>query len=300
MDLFSLRLFCDVVDTGSFTRAAERSGVTQPAVTQRLRALEQLCGTVLLERGRGKGRVYPTESGRTLYEGARQLVKQADDLEARMRQNSTGPAGVLRVATVYSVGLHGLPGKLKPFLAAHPGIKVLLEYSRTNKVYTDVLSGAVDVGIVACPAMRPGIEVLPFTRDPMVVICAPENPLARHREIELRDLLGQPMVAFADDIPTRKLTDERLQAAGVDLRIATAVDNVETIKNLVEIGTGIAIVPENTVRHQVREGTLVALVISGPDRFTRPAGLLLRKARAERAALRAFVDAMWDTSMETG
>ncbi len=305
MDLEALKLFCDVVDCGSFTAAAQRNYVTQPAASQRIQSLERRLGQVLIERGQGKGRVCPTEAGAALYEGARALLREAEELEARVCGLSDEVAGTVRVATVYSVGLHALPGRLKPFLAAHPRVNVHLEYSRTDKVYQDVVSGAMDVGIVACPSPRSGVEVVPFGEEEMVVICAPEHRFGERvsrgdaegarRELPrlpLRGLEGEAFIAFADEIPTRKLTDERLRAAGVHVRIAASFDNIETIKNLVEIGSGVALVPEDTVRQEVREGALVAIPLAPADSFRRPVGILLKRTRTRRAAVRAFVEAM--------
>ncbi|HZT42705.1 MAG TPA: LysR family transcriptional regulator [Chthonomonadaceae bacterium] len=298
MELRTLRLFCDLVETQSFSRAAERSYLSQSAVSQKLRALEQEYGHVLIERGKGKGRLQLTEAGQILYEGAKPILSEMQELDARLRGLSDEAAGTVNVATVYSVGLHSLPGRLKPFLAAHPKISVHLEYSRTGKVYQDVLSGAVDVGIVACPTPRSGIEIAPFGEEAMVFICAPEHPLARKQKIPLRQLEGQPFIAFADDIPTRKLIDAHLSAASVNVRIVAAFDNIETIKNLVEIGSGVALVPENTVRQEAREGTLAVVPLSAKDAFLRPAGLLVKKSRSRRAAVRAFLEAirLTDTS----
>ncbi len=141
MELTDLRLFCHLIETGSFSRAAERSFVSQSAVSQRLRAMEREFGQILLDRGKGKGRITPTEAGKLLYEGAKPLLSQAEELEIRLRGLNEEVGGTVRVATVYSVGLHALPGRLKPFLAAHPKVNVHLEYSQTAKVVQDVLSG---------------------------------------------------------------------------------------------------------------------------------------------------------------
>lgn len=292
MELETLRIFCDLIEMRSFSRTAERNFLSQSAVSQRIRALEREYGQVLIERGKGKGRLQPTEAGQILYEGAKPLLHEAAELTARLRGLSEEEAGTVRVATVYSVGLHALPGRLKPFLAAHPKINIHLEYSQTGKVYQDVLSGVVDVGIVACPTERAGIEVVPFDEVNMVLICAPENWLAGEESIRLRKLDGEPFIAFADGIPTRRLIDARLNAAGVKVWIVAAFDNIETIKNLVEIGSGVALVPEDTVRQEARAGTLAVVPLAPEDAFRRPAGLLVKKSRSRRAAVRAFVDAM--------
>jgi len=292
INLDSLQIFVDLVENASFSRAAEKNFVSQSAVSQRLRALEREYGQTLLDRGQGRGRVTATAAGETLYRGAREVLQRAGALDVEMRQLSDEIAGTVRVATVYSVGLHALPPRLKPFLAAHPRVNVHLEYEQTDKVYDDVVSGALDVGIVACPIAKRDLEVVPFAKEEMVVICAPEHPLAHERQIRLRQLDGLAFIGFADDIPTRRLVDDRLRAAGARVKMVTTFDNIETIKNLVEIGSGVSILPVDTVRQEERLGTLTVLSLVSADAFARPTGLLLKKTKARRAAVRAFVEAM--------
>ncbi len=292
LNLDSLQIFADLVDTGSFSRAAEKNFVSQSAVSQRLRALERDLGQTLVDRGQGRGRVEPTQAGALLLAGARPLLQGAAALDAQVRQASDAVAGPVRVATVYSVGLHALPPRLKPFLAAHPRVNVQLQYAQTGQVYLDVEAGGVDVGIVACPSARRGLDVVPFADEEMVLVCAPEHPLAGLGEASLRGLDGAAFIGFADDIPTRRLIDESLRAAGARVRMVTTFDNIETIKNLVEIGSGVSILPADTVGQEVRAGTLAAVPFAPPDAFTRPTGLLLKRAKTRRAAVRAFVEAM--------
>ncbi len=292
LNLDTLQLFCDLVDTGSFSRAADKNFVSQPAVSQRLRALERDYGQTLLHRGQGRGLVRPTEAGQRLYDGARPLLREAAALEARLRGLSDDVAGTVRVATVYSVGLHALPPRLKPFLAAHPRVNVHLEYQRTDGVYRDVMAGEADVGIVACPSPRRGVEIVPFADEDMALICAPESVFAQEDALPLARLDGAAFIAFDTAIPTRRLVDEHLRAAGARVRIASSYDNIETIKNLVEIGSGVSIVPLGTVGQEVRAGTLCAVPFVPADAFRRPTGLLLKRSGARRAAVRAFVEAM--------
>ncbi len=291
-DTASLRIFCSLVEAGSFTLAAEREFISQSAVSQRLRALERAYGQVLIDRGRGRGRVSATPAGKALYAGAKSLLAQMASLEAQLRSMAEEIAGTIRVATVYSVGLHSLPGRLKPFLAANPRVNVHLEYSQTIKVYHDVGSGTVDIGIVACPAKHSGIDIVPFGADEMVLICPPEHPLANRQDVRLAETDGLPFIAFAADIPTRKLTDKRLRDSGARPKVVMEFDNIETIKNLVEIGSGVALVPENSVHREVREGALAIARLHPRDAFQRPCGLLLRSAQSRRPAVEAFVEAV--------
>ena len=288
MDLDALRTFADLAETKSFSKTAERHFISQSAVSQRVRALEREFGQVLVERGKGRPGAQFTEAGARLLAGARELLNRADALKREMAELSGGVGGTLQVATVYSIGLHALPPFLSAFLAEYPQVNVHLEYLRTDRIYESVLAGTIDLGLVACPLPRPQIEVAPWQEETMVMILPPEHPLGRLSEVRLSDLDGLPFVAFDADIPTRRITDDLLHARRVRVEIVQAFDNIETIKRVVEIGLGVAIVPEPTVRGEVRDGTLLARPLAG-ERFTRPTGVLLRKGRVRSGALQRFL-----------
>ena len=294
LELLVLKLYCDLIETKSFTRAAEINFVTQSAVSQRIGLLEKgTTGQALLERGRGKRKIVPTEAGQVLYEGAKRLLHEAAELDALLRGLTEEIAGTLRVATVYSVGLHALPPRLKPVPRRAPPRQ---RPPRIPADSTGLRRGAFRRG--GCRDRRrarapaPESKIIPFSQEEMALICATEHPFAARREIALSELEGQPFIAFADDIPTRRLIDARLKAAGVTVRTVMAFDNIETIKNLVEIGSGIALVPADTAGKEAKEGTLAVVPLTPADAFQRPAGLLVKQSGTRRAAVRAFLDAM--------
>jgi len=292
VDLESLRLFVDLDETKSFSKTAERHFVSQSAVSQRIRGLETAFGHTLVERGKGRPGATFTEAGARLLAGARDLLARMDALKREMAELNDGVAGSLRVATVYSIGLHVLPPGLSAFYAAYPLVNVRVEYLRTDRIYDALLAGTIDLGIVACPRATPQIEVVPLAGEPMVVIAPPGHPLAAAREaVPPKALDGLPFIAFDADIPTRKIIDDRLRAHSVVVNVVQAFDNIETIKRVVEIGLGVALVPEPTVRREVRDNTLVARSLSG-EAFTRPTGILLRKGRAKSNALVRFVETL--------
>src|SRR6266852_4568465 len=169
-DLVALQLFCRVVETSSFSEAAEACYLSQSAVSQRVRALERHYGRVLLERGRGRTGAEPTEAGQALYEGAREILERAEALETRLRDLEGQVGGTIRLATVYSVGLHSLPPHLSRFIALYPQVNVHLEYARTNRIVEMLRARQIDLGIVAYPEADRDIEVVPFAREPMVCI----------------------------------------------------------------------------------------------------------------------------------
>lgn len=286
MHIETLKTFCDLVDAGSFTRAAAQNLVSQSAVSQQVRALEGRYGHRLLERGPGRG-VVLTEAGRLLYVEGKAILGRFRSLEQRLRQDAPVMAGTVRVATVYSVGLHALPPYVKQFLRAHPQVNVRVEYSRTDQVYQACLEGTIDLGIVAQPTRRPRIDVLLLRPEPLVLVLSPAHPLARERRVPLSRLQDEPFVAFDSSVPTRRAIDRLLKDHGVTAQLVTEFDNIETIKRSVEAELGISILPQNTVRNELRAGTLVAIEFSdGP--FTRSVGMIRRKNAELTLAARAF------------
>jgi len=286
MQIESLKIFCDVIETQSFSKAASLNYISQSAVSQQIRGLEEKYDRRLIERG--KRSLAPTQAGQVLYQGAKDLLERFRLVENRLQVLSNAIAGTLRVATIYTVGLHELPSYLKEFLRRYPSANVHLEYARANRIYDEVAGNSVDLGIVAYPVRRSGIDVLPFREDQLVIICHPDHPLARQRKVEFRKLSRQRFVAFEKDIPTRRAVDRVLRRQGVVLDIVMEFDNVETIKRAVEINAGLAIVPALTVEAEVQAGTLRTVEFAR-GQITRQLGILVKKGRERTAVLERFV-----------
>jgi DNA-binding transcriptional LysR family regulator len=287
--LETLKVFCDVVETKSFSVAASQNYVTQSAVSQQIRMLEEKYGRRLLERTRGN--VQLTPAGALLYQASKEIVQRYQDLEGQLQAVSKIVAGTLRVATVHSIGLYELSLQLKRFLKAYPQVQLQLQYSRSNKIYDDALKGGIDLGIVAFPTRRPGITVIPFREDHLVLVCPPQHPLAKHKQVSIKKLAGEPFVGFERDIPTRKETDRVLHRHGIDVRYVMELDNVEIMKRVVEIGIGLAILPENAVRPDVKGGTLAAVHVSD-EVFLRPLGIIHRTGKHFSPAAAKFIENM--------
>ena len=287
MHLETLKVFCDVVETRSFSAAASQNFVTQSAVSQQVRALEERYGRRLLERTRGHVQVTP--AGDILYEVSKEIVQRYRDMEARLQALAQVVAGTVRVATVHSIGLYELSSQIKRYLKAYPQVHFHLEYSRSSKIYEDVLKGNIDLGVVAYPTRRPQITVLPFREDRLVLVCPPAHPLARHRQASIRKLQGEPFVGYERDIPTRRETDRLLRRYGVEVRYVMELDNIETIKRVVEIGTGLAILPAPAVHPEVRGRTLAAVQLAD-EVFLRPLGIIHRQGKHFSPAAERFIE----------
>jgi DNA-binding transcriptional LysR family regulator len=261
--------------------------VTQSAVSQQIRALEERYGKRLLERTRGS--VQLTPAGEIFYEASKEIVQRHQEMEARLHALAGVVGGTVRVATVHSIGLYELSSPMKRYLKAYPQVNLHLEYSRSNRIYEDALKGNVDLGIVAYPARRPQITVIPFREDRLVLVCPPGHQLAKHKQLSIRKLAGQPLVGFERDIPTRRETDRMLRRYGIEVRYVMELDNIETIKRVVEIGSGVAILPEPAVRPEVKGRTLAAVQFSD-ETFLRPLGIIHRQGKHFSPAAAKFIE----------
>src|SRR6059058_4850388 len=208
MQIESLKVFCDLADTESFTKAAQINQVTQSAVSQQISALERLFKSLLIERSKKKFRL--TREGQVLYDYSKQVIATYEALHSKLQEIKDIISGTIRIATIYSIGLHDLPPYLKKFLKAYPTVNVHVEYRRSNQVYEDVLSNVVDLGLVAYPFRDPKLELVPLHKDMLVLICHPQHPFAKTKTIKLKDLTAQKFISFEPDIPTRRAIDKIL------------------------------------------------------------------------------------------
>lgn len=196
--------------------------------------------------------------------------------------------GQLRIASIYSIGLHELPPHLKRFRERHPDVEVHVEYRRSAQVYQQVLDGDVDLGLVAYPVKRSGLLVEVFDEDSMVLISAPTHALAKEEHVPLSKLNGERFIAFEPDQPTRKVIDRYLRENEIEVASVMEFDNIETVKRAVEIESGISIVPANTVRQEVALGALAQLELGGPP-LRRTLGVILKRNRTCSPAQAEFL-----------
>lgn len=286
MHIETLKVFCDLVETGSFSLAATRNFVTQSAVSQQVRSLEERYGKRLIERSKGNARLTP--AGEVLYRAGKEIMQKYQEIEGNLQAFSRKVAGVVRVATVYSVGLYEISAPLRKLLRTFPDVNVHLEYTRVNKIYEDASKGNIDLGIVAYPAKRPQVMVIPFREDRLVLICPLHHPFAQFKRISIKKLDGEKFVGFERDIPTRRAVDRVLHRHAVKVQYVMEMDNIETIKRGVEIGSGISIVPEPAVLQEVKNETLKALSFTD-EVIMRPLGIICKRGRHLTPAVEEFI-----------
>ena len=161
MQIESLKLFCDLAETKSFTKAAQINGVTQSAVSQQISSLETKFAAALIERSKKKFTL--TKEGETLYKYSNQIAQSYDELRHKIQEIQNVVTGAIKVVTIYSIGLHELPPYLKKFLKKHPTVNVSVEYRRATQLYEDIISGMADIGLVAYPQKDPRLQAVSYT-----------------------------------------------------------------------------------------------------------------------------------------
>lgn len=287
MQIESLKVFTDLAETESFTKAAQINAVTQSAVSQQISSLERQFKSILIERSKKKFRL--TREGQVLYEYSKQIIQTYEALQNRIQEIKDIVSGTIRVSTIYSIGLHDLPPYLKLFLKQFPTVNVHVEYRRANQVYDDVLGNVVDLGLVAYPQKELRLELIPLRQDPMVLICHPQHPFAKAKTIKLKQVTGQKFVGFEPDIPTRRAIDKVFKDSNVSIMPVMEFDNIETVKRAVEIDAGISIVPHNTILQEISKNTLVEVKIEDAE-FFRPLAIIYKKSKVLSPAMKQFIN----------
>jgi DNA-binding transcriptional LysR family regulator len=288
MQIETLKVFCDLVESRSFSRAAVRNFITQSAVSQQVKNLESRFETALLRRD-GKS-VTPTPAGRIFYERSRTILDSFEHMQLEMKSVGQDMAGSVRVATIYSVGLYELSVVVKNFLKIYPKVNLHVEYTQGSRVYEDCLRGALDLGIVTYPEPRKGLRIISLPADKLVLICAPDHPLARRHHVDIRKLNGLNYVAFEKAMGSRRALDRIFQEHDVHVQVVMEFDNIETIKRSVEIGAGVSIVPLLSVQKEVQSGALVQVHLD--KNFYRPLGAIVRTKQTLSPAARKFIELM--------
>ena len=287
MHIENFKIFSDLVESESFSRAAKLNGITQSAVSQQLRAMEKHFNILIVDRSQKQFRL--TREGQKLFESAKEILYLYDKLNSELQEMKKVISGTIHISTVYSIGLHELPPYVKVFLSKFPEVNIRVEYRRANMVYEDILTNSIDLGLIAYPQKHKQLEVLPFHDDVLVLVVSPEHPFADLKSIDIQDVAGQKFIGFEPDIPTRKATDAIFKEANIEYEPVMEFDNVETVKRAVEINAGIAILPQTTAVREEAQGLLKVLRFKNQT-YKRPLAVIHRKGRVLTPAIKKLID----------
>jgi len=290
MYIESLKVFCDLAKMGSFSKAGEANQVSQSAVSQQITSLERKLGVPLVARG-GRGGVGLTQEGLILLAACEEILAIYARVGNQLRDLRNVVAGELRVAAVHSIGLYELPPKLKAFRQAHPEVRVYVEYKPAAQIYSAVFSGSADLGLVAFPVRRPGVQSESIGEDEMILVCSAQHRFAKRPNIDLKELEGEKFVAFSPDQPTRKALDRYFRERDLRLSPFLEFDDVETVKKAVEVEEALSLVPRKSVEKELSARVLVGVEIRSVC-IRRPLAVLSRRNAARSSAVRALVECL--------
>jgi DNA-binding transcriptional LysR family regulator len=289
VNLETLQLYCDVVRLRSFSRGAAANEVSQSAASQAVQQLESDLGVRLLDRTKRPFTVTP--EGRVFYDASRELLHRYEQARARIGSSRNRLDGTVRVAAIYSVGLHDVSRHMQPFMSAHPQARVQLECLHPHKVVEAVINDEADIGIMSYPPALRSLAVIPWRSEKMVLVCHPGHRFARRRVVMPQDLNGEKFVAFDPDLGIRKAIDRALKQRTVRVNVVMEFDNIETIKEAIAIGAGVGILPRPTVQKETEIGSLAAVPLGIPG-LVRPVGIIYRRQKHLSPTITRFIESL--------
>jgi DNA-binding transcriptional LysR family regulator len=291
----TLRLFCDVVRLRSFSRGAEQNFVSQSAASQAVQQLETHLGVPLIDRT--KRPFVVTREGEAFFDAARGILESWDKAKAQVVAVKARVDGTVRVAAIYSVGLHDMSRPMQQFMSLYPQARVQLECLHPHKVVEAVLTGQADIGIMSYPPAERALRVVPLRDEPMALVCHPNHAFARRRNVRPAELAGQAFVAFDAGLTIRKAIDRALRQHNVRVNIVMEFDNIETIKQAIFIAAGVSILPRHTVQNEASIRTLAVVPMAIAD-LVRPVGLIHRRQKPLTPTVSRFIQLLKDASEE--
>src|SRR5574341_1260493 len=287
MTLDMLKLYCDIVRLHSFSQGAAANQVSQSAASQAIQQLESELDVRLIDRSKRPFMVTP--EGRGFYEGCLDVLQRFEKVRAQIAATQTLIAGSVRVAAIYSVGIHIMSDHMQRFMSLHPQAKVRLEYLHPHKVVEAVLTDEADLGILSYPPANRSLTILPWRSETMVFVCHPTHRLARRKIVAAADLNSENFVAFDANLRIRTAIDRCLRKHGARVKVVMEFDNIETIKQAIAVGAGVSILPRPTILKEVGSRTLVAIPLAMTE-LARPLGIIHRRGKLLTPTIARFLE----------
>jgi LysR family transcriptional regulator, transcriptional activator of the cysJI operon len=290
MDTRQLAAFCTVVELKSFSQAAERLGVTQPAVSLQIRSLEERLGQQLLDRS-GR-RVEPTEAGQRLYRGAQRLLALEQQIVEDVAGDEEGELrGELAIGAATGPGATVVPLLLSEFPRENPAVRVELTISDTQTVIEAVARRELELGIVGATPRHRSVAYEPFFRDEVVLVCPPDHPFAG-KSIGLDDLRDGSLIVMQEGAGVRQVIEDELRKLGTrlkDLDVRLELGLQESVKSAVEAGFGVTFISRAAVESELKAGTLATARVRGLEPV-RQISLVRASGRVRTRLAEAFVE----------
>ncbi len=294
MQIETLKLFCDIARLSSFSKAAKKNGITQSTASQTINQLEKHLGVQLIDRSQRPWKL--TEEGTIFNNGCKHLVDDFHELKNKVQKRHEELNSLIRVASIYSVGLRHMKNSLNIFSEINTKAEFSLKYLSTKDVYKSILNDEVDLGIVSFPKPQRELQTEMWKIEQMILVCPPEHRLSRQKQIAPQQISGEKFIGFSNDLEIRKQTDRFIKMKEIDIELTLEFDNVESIKRAVEIGTGIAILPAPTIIQEFKNKTLIGVPFINND-FVRPLGIIRRKSKRMNKTAIEFIKFLKEESV---
>jgi len=291
----TLKLFRDIAHSGSFSHGARLNGVSQSSASQAIQDLERSLNVVLLDRS--KRPLGVTDAGRIFLDFCRDMVRREEDMHAELDRLRAVVDGVVRVASIYSVGISEMAELERDFTARCPEARLEVEYLRPEKVFEAVASDGADLGLMSYAESTREVIALPWREEEMVVAVSPWHPLAARTEMDVHEVDGLDFIGFDEDLPIRREIDRFLRDNHVEVRVAQHFDNLQMIKEAVAHGLGVSIMPARVMRHEIGQGRLLAISLR-PATLFRPVRIIHRRRKRFNTAAQAFLALLQEAPRE--
>lgn len=262
MEINQLETFLAVISYGGFHRAAGALHVSQPAVSARIRALEDSLGVALFERVRSRLLLSP--AGKALRPHAEQMLRVASVARQAVHDLQPGAGGMLRIAGSLSICTYFLPDVMKDYQAKNPKVMVSLRSGNSMEVLKLVLEGGADIGI-ARSLHHPEVETMTLRDDPLILVSHPAHPAARKKSLSLEEIETMPLVFYDRGSSDWTLSQGLFRRAGILPNVVLEVEGIEAAKRMVERKLGLSFLPQIAVTHELRHGKLLAIQISDAE-----------------------------------
>lgn len=287
MQIRALKTFCDVVELHSFSEAAKINHLTQSAVSQQISHIENEYGVRMIERAQRNLTLTP--AGEIFYKACKEILQKLEDIRLSINEISNVVSGKIKLESIYTIGLHDLPKFVQHFMSLYPDVQLHLNYRHAAEIYQDILSNMAHLGVVAHPQRNRQLDIHPCWQEKLVIICSPTHKFVERKRIPVAMMDDTPFVAFERNIPTRKIIDKAFRKAQVQPRIVMQLDNIETIKRVVENGTGISVVPVNSIQEEIRAGSLAYCEFADIE-LAREIAIISKKGRVLSNAEKKFIE----------
>lgn len=290
MNIETLKIFKDLVETKSFTRTASMNFISQSAVSQQIKKLELVFKTRLFIKKENDLEL--TDIGKILYDGASQILFIYEEMLSRIKKDFDSTLkGEIRISSIYTVGIYLLNYYIKEFLSKYQFIKISVDYYEWDEVVNKVLKGESDFGFIACKRVRDqNISLLHIVDEEMVFVAPYSFNKDSSERIDIKDAINPGLILFEKNTPSRKLVESFIKSKKLNFKITMELNNVETIKAAIRSNVGCSILPISSVKGDFDNKRLKIFRFKEP--FYRPVFMIYNKRRQFPGVYGKFINFM--------